>query len=156
MAPAPLTRSLLVLPLLAAFACGPAPQPVEEDPRDPEAEKALGRVLPAATEAVDTIYPPPGAEQGALERVQRLLRGGDFDDLLESVLVALEYSEAETARMTLRNNRLEMRELTERIQELREASFGAPEDVGKQLLAKLLTSPSQAPKLVGASVRQDK
>lgn len=130
MAPAPLIRSLLVLPLLAAFACGPAPQPVEEDPRDPEAEKALGRVLPAATEAVDTIYPPPGAEQGALERVQRLLRGGDFDDLLESVLVALEYSEAETARMTLRNNRIEMRELTERIQELREASFGAPEDVG--------------------------
>ena len=36
------------------------------------------------------------------------------------------------------------------------SDLGSPEDVGKQLLAKVLTSPSQSPKLVGASVRQDK
>ncbi|GHP10629.1 PsbP-like protein 1 [Pycnococcus provasolii] len=36
------------------------------------------------------------------------------------------------------------------------SDIGSPEDVGKQLLSKVLTSPSQSPKLVGAGVRQDK
>lgn len=132
-------QALITIPVALLAACsGDSDTNVSESAAEAVAtvkessSEALGRILDPATRALDQLKGYQSEDITRLDQLRQLISLDDFNGLLDDVMEELGFSPEESARETIRRNRIEIADLNQRAQSIREKLAGAPrdEDVG--------------------------